>query len=114
MIKELDIQGIPVRLKVSGALPIRYRNLFGRDYLMDMAKITKYGNDWESFSFSEIYDIIFTMASLAGYKGTEEQWLDMFPLPVDIFALWGEACALIRGDMETTKNDSRKQQRRYG
>ena len=103
MRKELDVQGVKITLEVNGALPIIYQQIFNRDLLMDQAKITRYGSNVEDFSFHEIYDIVFAMAVLAGWKKSEVEWYAQFPLPAEMFGLWHEAMSLFKGDVETTK-----------
>lgn len=104
MIKEFEIQGITVRLRVDGALPIVYRNITGRDLLIDEIKIDKRKANIEEFTFSEIYDIVYVMAQYAGYKGSELDFYGQFAMPVDIYSLYPEVVKMLHEDI-TTKKD---------
>ena len=87
IIHKIEIDGRPVAFDSSAALARIYRARFGRDLLVDLAKLNdalQKNSESESFLSEELLelfeDIAFTMAKQAdaSIPDTVEEWLDDF------------------------------------
>ena len=93
MEKTIYIDEKPVQLKVTAALPKRYKAQFGRDYFADLLKIGKvFGNkngkrllsdinfsDLDYLDMDVLYDMIWAMAKTADRTIPDPmEWLDGF------------------------------------
>lgn len=94
MEKTIYIDGHPVMLKSTGALPKRYKAQFRRDYFADLLKLAKVVGgdsnkgivlsditftDLEHFDMEVLYDIVWTMAKSADRSIPDPvEWLDKF------------------------------------
>ncbi|MDD9149260.1 hypothetical protein OYT88_11915 [Sporolactobacillus sp. CQH2019] len=89
MEKAITIDGKSVRLKTSGAFPMRFQTQFHKDYFKELLKIAPLGklgkkkqfdlSDLEKIDFDLFYDIIWTMAKTADPSIPEPlTWLDGF------------------------------------
>ena len=89
MEKTIEIDGKQVRFKSTGALPVRYKSQFGRDFFKDLYKMqaaVEVKNkkkptmaDIEKLDFDTFYKIIWVLAKTADPKIPQmEEWLDSF------------------------------------
>lgn len=89
MEKTIEISGKKVRLKTSGAFPLRYKAQFHRDYFKDLVRLMPLADvaekeelspeDLEKIDFDMFYNIIWTMAKTANPSIPEPfEWLDQF------------------------------------
>ena len=105
VIKNIEIDGKPVKFKASAAIPRIYRNRFGRDIYRDLSKLTESvnGNSEEfstldGFSLTVFEDLAWLCAWHADPENVPDnadEWLDQFNtfsiyeiLP-QIIELWG-------------------------
>lgn len=89
MEKTIEISGKKVRLKTSGAFPLRYKAQFHRDYFKDLVRLMPLADvaekeelspeDLERIDFDMFYNIIWTMAKTADSSIPDPfEWLDQF------------------------------------
>ncbi len=88
MKKVINIDGIDVEMKCSGATPARYRELFKHDLFKELAGMSKFMTtdsngqttvDLERFDFGIVERMAYTMASQANRDiGSLSDWLDQF------------------------------------
>ena len=89
MEKTIEIDGKQVRFKSTGALPMRYKSQFGRDFFKDLFKMqaaVEVKNkeeatlaDIEKLDFDTFYKIIWVLAKTADKNIPQmEAWLDSF------------------------------------
>lgn len=108
MEKTIDIGGKEVRFRASGATPRHYRNIFGGDMLVDMARLAdsmdgaKDGGSSLPVESLEVFEnIAFIMAWHAAkahgeeFPDTPEEWLDeievmsIYNVLPELISLWG-------------------------
>lgn len=78
MEKTIIIDGKEVALKVTAAMPIRYKKAFGTEYLADVDKLAK-GSNLNDIDISIYYNLIWVMAKTADKTIPDlEAWLDSF------------------------------------
>ena len=72
MVKEIKIGAVGVTFKSSAALPVLYRELTGREFFVDMQKITD--------NFGVAADMAYTMYRHANPEDTtsKAEWLERF------------------------------------
>lgn len=100
MEKTIKIDGRDVRFRSSGALPILYRSLTGREYFSDMAQNTK---KLKSFSTETIEDLIWVLARCADEAVPDKMtWYDSFD-EFPIFSVYTGLNELVVSSMKTTK-----------
>lgn len=87
MQKNIIIDGKEVPMRASAATPVRYRNLYGKDLLMDMNKLTEAFNakSLDTASLESFERIAYVMAKSAAsddadFPETELDWLDQFEM----------------------------------
>ena len=88
MKKVINIDGIDVEMKCSGATPARYRELFKHDLFKELAGMSKFmitdnngqtSVDLEHIDFGIVERMAYTMASQANRNiGSMSDWLDQF------------------------------------
>lgn len=89
MEKTVRIDGQNVKFKSTGALPMRYKAQFGRDFFQDLFKMQAVVDaknkeqptleDIEKMDFDTFYKIIWTLAKTADKNIPEPmEWLDTF------------------------------------
>ena len=89
MEKTVVIDGRDVKFKSTGALPMRYKAQFGRDFFQDLFKMQAVVDaknkkkptleDIEKLDFDTFYKIIWTLAKTADKSIPEPmEWLDTF------------------------------------
>lgn len=89
MEKTIKIDGQDVKFKSTGALPMRYKSQFGRDFFQDLFKMQAAAEinnkeapaikDIEKLDFDTFYKIIWTLAKTADKTIPEPiEWLDSF------------------------------------
>lgn len=94
MEKTIVIDGKNVRLKATGATPLRYKAQFGKDFFAEILRLNKLINsntkeiNFEQIDFEIVYNIVWTMAKTADPEIPDPiTWLDgfdTFPI-MDIF-----------------------------
>jgi hypothetical protein len=97
MEKTIEIDGKKVRFKTNGAIPLRYKAQFGKDFFKEIFKMLPMARlgaknfkaeDLESIDFDVFYNVAWIMAKTADTNIPEPiEWLgqfDEFPI-VDIF-----------------------------
>lgn len=100
MEKTIVIDGQKVRFKTNGAIPLRYKAQFGKDYFKEIFKMLPIGKlngkdkneikpeDLEALDFDVFYNVAWTMAKTADPTISEPlEWLGSFEeFPIgDIF-----------------------------
>ena len=106
MEKTITIDGKEVKLKTSGGLPRRYREMFHRDVFIDFGQITKgiskkkkpEMDDLPVDTMEVVENLAYCMAKLADPSIPDdiEEWLDQFSTASlyfaanDIIMLWNE------------------------
>ena len=105
IVREIEIDGRPVKFRASAAIPRMYRNKFGRDIYRDLARLQKAmeGADSENSTLDNFSLEIFESLAWLSAKHADpdnvpddpEEWLDQFNtfsiyeiLP-QIIELWG-------------------------
>ena len=117
MEKTIEIDGKEVRLKSTGAIPIRYKAQFGRDYFADLMKMYKLAKintnkkelddkDYEALTlvdFEVFYNLIWVMAKTADKSIPDPlTWLDGFE-EFPIMEIIPQIQDLIEKNLKTTK-----------
>lgn len=111
MEKTINIAGIDVNFKTSGAIPKRYKMQFGRDFFKDLlalgvSKIEGDDIDAEtmaSINLDTFFDIAWTMAKTADPKIPDPMtWLDGFE-SFPILEILPELQDMISATISTTK-----------
>lgn len=116
MEKTIVIDGKPVRFKSTGAVPLRYKAQFGKDFFKELIKISALEGlegkqikpqDLEKVDFDVFYNIAWVMAKTADSSIPDPiEWLDefeVFPM-LDIIP---ELQELIHSNL-TAKGDTQK------
>ena len=105
IVREIEIDGRPVKFRASAAIPRMYRNKFGRDIYRDLARLQKAmeGADSENSTLDNFSLEIFESLAWLSAKHADpdnvpddqDEWLDQFKtfsiyeiLP-QIIELWG-------------------------
>jgi len=112
--KTIVIDGKPVRFKSTGAIPLRYKSQFGKDFFKELMKISVLEGDQikpedlEKVDFDVFYNIAWTMAKTADPSIPDPvEWLDgfeVFPM-LDIIP---ELQELIHSNLTTEGNTQKK------
>lgn len=101
MIREIIIDGRPVKFKASAGVPRMYRIRFGRDIIVDLNRLMlrmQSEDDFDAIDLTAFEDVAYIMARHAdpSVPNTPEEWLDQFEtfsiymvLP-EILGLWAE------------------------
>jgi hypothetical protein len=117
MEKTLTIDGKQIRFKTSGAIPLRYKAQFGRDYFKDILKmyplLKNKGKKKEEFDvkslealdFEVFYNLAWVMAKTADPTIAEPiTWLDNFDV-FPIAEIMPELQDLMIASMQTAKKN---------
>lgn len=116
MEKILNIDGKDVRFVATAATPMRYRNRFGRDLLLDMQQLadamdTKKGN--LDIASLEVFE---NVAYIMAYTGAEDRnafpttpidWLEEFEM-FSIYDILPELLDLWKGNTKTLNTSKKK------
>lgn len=81
MERTIDIAGKPTKFKSSGAVPLRYKAQFARDFFIDILSMTGKGGkvDANSINFEVFYNIAWVLAKTADKEIPDlMEWLDSF------------------------------------
>ncbi|CUB51216.1 hypothetical protein BN2127_JRS10_00733 [Bacillus subtilis] len=88
MEKTITVDGQDIRLKSTGATPVRFKAQFGKDYFAQLLKLAPLGkidmenldpSKLDSVDFEVFYNLVWTMAKTADPKIPEPMvWLDSF------------------------------------
>lgn len=116
MEKTITIDGKKVNLRSSGALPLRYKKQFHRDYFADLFRLsimqklekvsdgTATKDDFNGIDFDFFYNVIWCMAKLADDSiPDDETWLDSFSV-FPIFDIIPDILDMVMKSVETKKN----------
>lgn len=113
MEKAIKIGNYEVAMKCSGLTPKRYRDLFGKDVIVELARLSKYMNTDGTLNLDNDIDmsvierLAYTMAMQGGETADYESWLDKFDA-TDIFDSMGEIIALWLASNKTLSNAKKK------
>ena len=114
----INIDGIDIEMKCTGATPSFYRELFNRDLFIEFARLSKLFQKDESgnltindfgIDFSIVEDLAYTMAYQANREiGTKLEWLDQFEHSSAILDAIGEILELYMDGLQTTSQLKKK------
>ena len=113
MEKKIKIDGKNVKFKSTGALPMRYKAQFGRDFFKDLYKMQSAVEkknkkqptikDIESIDFDTFYKIIWILAKTADKDIPEPiEWLDQFD-EFPIMDILDEVMVMIESTIQAKK-----------
>ena len=113
MEKKIKIDGKNVKFKSTGALPMRYKAQFGRDFFKDLYKMQSAVDmknkkqptikDIESIDFDTFYKIIWILAKTADKDIPEPiEWLDQFD-EFPIMDILDEVMVMIESTIQAKK-----------
>lgn len=102
--KVIKIDGQDVKVRVSGATPIFYRKLTGRDLIKDMQGLSA-----EEVDFEVLGNMAFTMFKQANpeYSGTALDWLDQYSM-MGVYSALPELINLWVENQQTTVKSKKK------
>ena len=112
MERTIVIDGKQIRFKSTAATPLRYKAQFGKDFFVDILKLSSIEglnskkidiNKIDKLDFEVFYNIIWVLAKTADKKIPEPMtWLDKFD-EFPLFEIIPELQDLILGSMQTKK-----------
>lgn len=111
MEKTLTIDGKQVRFKSSGAIPMRYKNQFGKDYFSDLLPLySTFKNkknlsekDLEKIDFEVFFNMAWVLAKTADKTISEPlEWFDSFD-EFPIFEILPEIQDMLASSMQSKK-----------
>ena len=112
MEKTIEIDNKQVRFKSTAAIPLRYKAQFGKDFFVDIMKLSSIEGlnakkidikKIDKLDFEVFYNIIWVLAKTADKKIPEPiTWLDGFD-EFPLFEIIPELNDLILGSMKTKK-----------
>lgn len=118
MKKEINIDGIPVMMKCTGATPAFYRELFKHDLFKELAGMKKYLTtdsngqtiaDLENFDFGIVERLAYTMAFQANRQiGSLLDWLDQFEHSTALIDSMPEILTLYMDGLNSTSEVKKK------
>lgn len=101
MEKTISINGRDVNFKCTAGTLRRYRNQFNREFLSDLSKLKDFNDNFESFTFAPLENIIWTMAKTADNTIPDPQtWYDSFD-NFPVAEVFGELQDLIIASMKS-------------
>ena len=119
MKKTINIDGIDIEMKCTGATPSFYRELFKKDLFIEFARLSKYYQKDEEgnltvpnydLDFSIVEDLAYTMAYQANRNiGTKLEWLDQFEHSSAVFDAMGDILDLYTSGLSTTTDLKKKE-----
>ena len=119
MKKTINIDGIDIDMKCTGATPSFYRELFNKDLFIEFARLSKYyQKDQEGnltvpnydLDFSIVEDLAYTMAYQANRNiGSKLEWLDQFEHSSAVFDAMGDILDLYTSGLSTTTDLKKKE-----
>lgn len=118
MKRTINIDGIDVEMKCTGATPSFYRELFKKDLFIEFAKLSKFYKTNESgdmilndinIDLSVLEDLAYTMAYQANRDiGTKLEWLDQFEHSTAIMDAMADILDLYTSGLDTTSQLKKK------
>ena len=105
MEKVINIGGKDVALKTTGATPLRYRSVFGKDFFAEIIKLEKMGKKGglESFDSELIYNLTWLMAKTHDNSiPPVMEWLDSFD-EFPVMEVMPEVIDMVAGCIATKK-----------
>jgi hypothetical protein len=109
--KTIEIDGNPVEFKASALTPYQYKEMFGRDFLLDMQKVTQEveGQDENASMISAEALRVFADAAYVMYMAAHpdekyasaDEWLDQFSM-FSIYQILPELTDLWKINIKTT------------
>lgn len=116
MEKTITVGGRDVAFKATGATLRIYRQLFGRDLLVDIQKLeneAKAGGQLSADALEIFENIAYTMARQAdpGIEPTPDEWLDNFDM-FSIYEILPQIIQLWGINMQSTAESKKKASRR--
>ena len=105
MEKTLTIDGRQVRFRCTAGTLIRYRNQFNREFIADMAKMSRVEENPELLTLAPFYDLVWVMAKTADDSIPDPlSWYDSFD-SLDITDVYTQLQELVLAAIKT-KNPS--------
>lgn len=102
-VKTITINDKDVKFMVSGATPIRYMSMYGKDFLAEFIKLEKEISSGNIADFMPVYRIIYCLAKQADSNIDEmEDWLESFEDGLPVFDVLTELFPLIQLNLAST------------
>ena len=122
MEKTVQIDGKPVTLRASAALPRLYRSIVGKDLFADVKKLSRNPDDDESsgLALETIENLAYIMARSADPERKNniplsiDEWLDGIDDPSAILSIADDVVELYRANAQTTSIPKKKKGKRKG
>ena len=101
--KVINIGGIEVPMRASAATPRTYRQVFGKDLLVELQIIKNAYENGEPIDIEVIENMAYLFAYQADPEGVKniDEWLDQFGM-TDIYNAFEDIMTLWGGNAETT------------
>lgn len=127
----VQIDGKPVRLRATAALPRLFRATYGKDFFSEIQKISKdsdkkadkkaedddESDEIDGAALETLENLTYLMARSAdpdNIPPTIDAWLDSIADPTAILSIAPDVIALYLGNAKTTANPKKKKGRRRG
>lgn len=112
-IKTITINDIDVKFKVTGATPIRYMTMYGKDFLAEFIKLEKEINSGTIADFMPVYRIVYCLAKQADAEIEDmEDWLESFEDGLPVFDVLTELFPLIQLNLASTNNTGKSRKKK--